>query len=258
MAITGVACAAGIANAYRSIQRSLCQICLHVNACARRESCYNRLSFCRDSCYNAASLCVCVAFLTSDWDITQCATAVFIAIINCSAAVQCATPTSKRWYHQGGRLRTFILLVSRCSIQLYSCCLTDDWTEGHHLRDSAPAVRCRLPFYNKYDIATTCKFSPTSGSFFASSPCQQLLCRRPASNPFRASRHTASGQQLCHAVWVVVMGTFTCRCWMDSTNSWYGMGVSSDASQICHVTRPKARAVLWNPEGENYIGVKWE
>ena len=52
------------------------------------------------------------ASMQSGWGLQEQATSIFVAIINCSAAVQCNTPASKRWYHQGGRLRTTILLVS--------------------------------------------------------------------------------------------------------------------------------------------------
>ena len=46
-----------------------------------------------------------------DWSAAQYWSALALALLNCSAAVQCATATSKRWYHAGGRLPDRLLCV---------------------------------------------------------------------------------------------------------------------------------------------------
>ena len=45
------------------------------------------------------------------WGNYEIGASLFFALINASAVVQCTTPTSKRWYHQGGRLSDRLAFV---------------------------------------------------------------------------------------------------------------------------------------------------
>ena len=45
------------------------------------------------------------------WSNFQLGASLFFALINASAVVQCTTPTSKRWYHEGGRMPDHLAFV---------------------------------------------------------------------------------------------------------------------------------------------------
>ena len=72
----------------------------------------------------ATALALCVAHVLADptWTAMQYATAMGFAFINGSAAVQCMTPTSKRWYHAGGQLsvQLFLLMAAEAAFQVFT------------------------------------------------------------------------------------------------------------------------------------------
>ena len=66
----------------------------------------------------SAGLALAVFRMQKTWTWVQCLVSCILAIINASAVPQCATGTSKRWYHKGGRLSNFLVGIILFEITL--------------------------------------------------------------------------------------------------------------------------------------------
>ena len=80
----------------------------------------------------------------ASWHVGQLALSFAFAAVNVSAAVQCSTGTSKRWYLAGGRLSTRLLLIIiiETTVQIAILYLTFDDGENvwHRGRNTALAL----------------------------------------------------------------------------------------------------------------------
>ena len=65
------------------------------------------------------------------WSQAPVGCALFFALINASAVVQCTTPTSKRWYHQGGRLEDRLCFVIAFEVLLLAVALHGVFSADH-------------------------------------------------------------------------------------------------------------------------------
>lgn len=57
-----------------------------------------------------------------NWSATQYRVSLMLAIIDGSAAVQCSTTASKRWYHPDGKLPPYLMLVMFVEV-VSQCCM---------------------------------------------------------------------------------------------------------------------------------------
>jgi nucleoside-diphosphate-sugar epimerase len=78
----------------------------------------------------AGGMCYAWRMQNPAWSSYQLAMSQFFALINASAVVQCTTPTSKRWYHEGGRLSNRLAFVIAAEVVVLVLCLHGTFADG--------------------------------------------------------------------------------------------------------------------------------